>query len=434
MTTPFVAITFPAHKGEKRFGGLSPREEQLLELVQQALGLDRAQTSKIYGYGCWCGFGGMGRTADNFDFCCKAHDFCELNLVKPDKCGGNPSNVDKRFEYDAATDTCTGGLCKTEADVIVLIQDSQSISEGTRPSIQRIVKTLLNSLNSDDTDYNFVMGRYGSKTKMNRWGSAAKAISYLNKNYPKGGLGLYNRLIRVLKKSVAKKFNKRSARRKGKDPVKIVVLFTDGNTEDGRGRLVDTFKLLSAEKKLRVDNDIHLVGALIPNVKNTQRIDQLESIVSDPNDAINMEFTEANLNKIADRLAYRVRRLLVCRVPYTVVVFTPTKDITSKFHVFIMLVGTGGKKTEDLLLYKDKGAKREDAFKYEVRGIDVGDITEVRIKSERKIITDASWELRKVKVTQGDQTVTAVFKENIGAFDKSYKSATPRKPKETVNA
>ena len=99
-----------------------------------------------------------------------------------------------------------------------MIQDSQSISEGTRPSIQRIVKTLLNSL---DTDYNFVMGRYGSKTKMNRWGSAAKAISYLNKNYPKGGLGLYNRLIRVLKKSVAKKFNKRSARRKGKDPVKV---------------------------------------------------------------------------------------------------------------------------------------------------------------------------------------------------------------------
>ena len=91
------------------------------------------------------------------------------------------------------------------------------------------------------------------------------------------------------------------------------MLFTDGNTEDGRGRLVDTFKLLSAEKKLRVDNDIHLVGALIPNVKNTQRIDQLKSIVSDPNDAINMEFTEANLTKIADRLAYRVRRLLVCR-------------------------------------------------------------------------------------------------------------------------
>ena len=114
-----------------------------------------------------------------------------------------------------------GGLCKAEADVIVLIQDSQSISEGTRPSIQRIVKTLLNSLNSPDTDYKFIMGRYGLRPKMNDWGSAAKAISYLNKNYPKGGLGSYNRLIRVLKKSVAKKFNKRSDDRKGKDPVKV---------------------------------------------------------------------------------------------------------------------------------------------------------------------------------------------------------------------
>ena len=91
------------------------------------------------------------------------------------------------------------------------------------------------------------------------------------------------------------------------------MLFTDGNTEDGDGRFLDTFKLLNAEKVLRVENDINLVGALIPNVNNTQRIDQLKSIVSEPNDAINVEFTEANLNKIADRLAFRVRRLLVCR-------------------------------------------------------------------------------------------------------------------------
>ena len=67
MITPFVAISFPADKGEKRFGVLSPRLEQLLELVQQALGLDLLQTYDIYGYGCWCGFGGMGRTVDNFD-------------------------------------------------------------------------------------------------------------------------------------------------------------------------------------------------------------------------------------------------------------------------------------------------------------------------------------------------------------------------------
>ena len=114
-----------------------------------------------------------------------------------------------------------GGLCKTKADVIVLIQDSRSISEGIRSSIQCIVRTLLTSLNSDDTDYKFVMGRYGSKTKMNSWGSAASAIYYVNYEYLKGGLGPYNRLNRVLKKKVPKKFDERSAHRKGKDSAKV---------------------------------------------------------------------------------------------------------------------------------------------------------------------------------------------------------------------
>ncbi|CAH3035707.1 unnamed protein product, partial [Pocillopora meandrina] len=95
-------------KGEKKtIGGISPRLQQLADLVSQALGLTLLQTYQIYGYGCWCGIGGMGRTVDKFDFCCKAHDFCELNLVKPDKCGGNFRNIDQRFEYDAATDTCS---------------------------------------------------------------------------------------------------------------------------------------------------------------------------------------------------------------------------------------------------------------------------------------------------------------------------------------
>ena len=68
MTTPFVAISFPAHKGEKKtIGGLSPRLQQLADLVSQALGLTLLQTYQIYGYGCWCGIGGMGRTVDKFD-------------------------------------------------------------------------------------------------------------------------------------------------------------------------------------------------------------------------------------------------------------------------------------------------------------------------------------------------------------------------------
>ena len=67
MTTPFVAISFPAQKGEKRFFNPSPRLEQLEELAQQALRLKGEQASQIFVYGCWCGFGGMGKTADNFD-------------------------------------------------------------------------------------------------------------------------------------------------------------------------------------------------------------------------------------------------------------------------------------------------------------------------------------------------------------------------------
>ena len=66
MTTPFVTISFPAHKGEKKTIG-SPRLQQLADLVQQALGLTPQQTFQIYGYGCWCGIGGMGRTVDKFD-------------------------------------------------------------------------------------------------------------------------------------------------------------------------------------------------------------------------------------------------------------------------------------------------------------------------------------------------------------------------------
>ena len=83
------------------------------------------------------------------------------------------------------------------------------------------MRTLLTSLNSDDTDYKFVMGRYGSKTKTNSWGSAASAIYYVNYEYLKGGLGPYNRLIRVLKNQVPEKFAERSAHRKGKDPAKV---------------------------------------------------------------------------------------------------------------------------------------------------------------------------------------------------------------------
>ena len=89
-------------------------------------------------------------------------------------------------------------------------------------------------------------------------------------------------------------------------------MFTDGNAEKGNGRVVDTWELEQTAKVLRDENNIKMVGALIPNTQNTQRISQLKGIVSHPDDAIDVEFSPANLDNIADQLADRVRRL-VCR-------------------------------------------------------------------------------------------------------------------------
>ena len=92
------------------------------------------------------------------------------------------------------------------------------------------------------------------------------------------------------------------------------MLFTDGNAQDNStGLVLDTFRLLPAEMLLRVDNNIKVVGALIPNKENTQRIHQLKSIVSEPNDAFDVDFTESNLNRIADLVGNRVRRIVACR-------------------------------------------------------------------------------------------------------------------------
>lgn len=97
--------------------------------------------------------------------------------------------------------------------------------------------------------------------------------------------------------------------------VKILVIFSDGKAEHGRGasgNIMDTFRLEKAAKVLRVDNKVKIVGALIPNSDNTQRIQELKGIVTEPNDAIDEDFTSSNLNNIADLLAARVKRFVSC--------------------------------------------------------------------------------------------------------------------------
>ena len=119
---------------------------------------------------------------------------------------------------------------------------------------------------------------------------------------------------------------------------KILVIFSDGNTEHENGDIMDTFWLEKTAKRLRVDNNIKMVGAIIPNTQNTQRIQELKSIVSEPDDAIDVEFSDANLNDIVDRLATRVRRLLICRGEIFNFFYSEEHDLLiflqkkSKFH------------------------------------------------------------------------------------------------------
>ena len=89
-------------------------------------------------------------------------------------------------------------------------------------------------------------------------------------------------------------------------------MFSDGNAEKGNGNIFDTYVLDQTVKVLRDDYDITIVGALILNSDDTQRIEELKGIVTEPEDAIDVEFSDANLNDIADRLAARVKRV-VCR-------------------------------------------------------------------------------------------------------------------------
>ena len=92
--------------------------------------------------------------------------------------------------------------------------------------------------------------------------------------------------------------------------LKILVIFSDGRAELGNGDVMDTFKLEKTAKRLRVKNNIKMIGALIPNAQNTQRIQELKGIVSEPDDALDADFSASYFkNEIADFLASRVKRL-----------------------------------------------------------------------------------------------------------------------------
>ena len=95
--------------------------------------------------------------------------------------------------------------------------------------------------------------------------------------------------------------------------LKILVIFSNGNTVDENGDIMESFMLENPAKLLRVNNNIKIAGALIPNTEKAPRIQELKGIVTEPEDAIKADFS-AQLDKIADHLAKRVKLEAIC--PY----------------------------------------------------------------------------------------------------------------------
>ncbi|XP_078352601.1 uncharacterized protein LOC144637412 [Oculina patagonica] len=457
-------------KRQRCFFPKKPKTIQVRDIMVDVLKKTQQEVECLYNYGCWCGLRGEGsdKYVDNFDFCCKAHDFCESGYYRHEcKVPGGDAFSYKEFSVynnytcaplSAYTDTsnedekkcrhavclcdmemvrcmkhyknvintdnilsqqCTikgGTFCKKKADVIVLIQDSQGISVETVQSIKTVVRRLLTLLGSETQDYNFALATFGTSRQMSCFGDAADTIRYMEREYRHGESGTKNLLKRALEKMVLKQFEKRRDDRKGDATAKILVVFSDGNSEHENGNDMDTFWLEKTAKQLRVDNNIKMVGALIPNTQNTQRLQELKSIVSDPQDAIDLEVSAADLNDIADRLVARVRRLVCPNARYTVEFYTPDTYVNSKYRMTVRIEGEGGKKTADHVLYKTTPGKQGDlqVIKAEFFDRDVGNMKRIEILPKRiKGGIIDGWFLEEVKIKKGQETVTAVFKKEI---------------------
>jgi len=81
---------------------------------------------------------------------------------------------------------------------------------------------------------------------------------------------------------------------------------------DENGDIMESFMLEKPTKILRVNNNIKIAGALIPNTENAPRIQELKGIVAERDDAINADFS-AKLDEIADLLGKKVKDEAFCR-------------------------------------------------------------------------------------------------------------------------
>ena len=73
--------------------------------------------------------------------------------------------------------------------------------------------------------------------------------------------------------------------------LKILVIFSDGNTVDENGDIMESFTLENPAKLLRVNNNIKIAGVLIPNTEKAPRIQEIKGIVTEPDDAIKADFS-----------------------------------------------------------------------------------------------------------------------------------------------
>ena len=91
------------------------------------------------------------------------------------------------------------------------------------------------------------------------------------------------------------------------------MIFSDGNAQNENGDIMETSTLEQTATSLKEDNNIAVIGVLIPNTEEPSRIQELKGIASNPDDVI---YTNAarvtSFNNIADLLAFRVKRLVGC--------------------------------------------------------------------------------------------------------------------------
>ena len=94
---------------------------------------------------------------------------------------------------------------------------------------------------------------------------------------------------------------------------KILVIFSDGNAQNENGDIMDTSTLQQTARSLKKDNNVKVIGVVIPNTEKASQIQQLKGIASKPDDVIDIKAMRVtSYNSIADLLTFRVKRLVGC--------------------------------------------------------------------------------------------------------------------------